>query len=95
MQLSNVKIDFDQQSLWLFIGITVFNPFYWNLVGRLEYRKQYLTSIFGSKELACYVFAFTIFALGLLRDYLFTVAIMDQPIYDTEYQFVRIASVAR
>ena len=78
----------------MFVGITVFNPLYWNLVGRLEYKRRLLTKVFGSKELACYVFALSIFLLGLLRDYLFTVAIKNQPIYDTEYAlFVRVLSV--
>lgn len=57
-----------------------FNPFYWNLVGRIENKSHFLTKIFGgSKHKACYLFAFSVFTLGLLRDYLFYEALQSQP----------------
>ena len=91
--IPQITVNLEDMYLWLFIGITVFNPFYWNIVARLEYKNHFLTRLFGTKELACYIFALTIFGLGLLRDYLFTVAIAQQPIYTTDYVGVRIFSV--
>jgi methylene-fatty-acyl-phospholipid synthase len=72
-------IDTSQSTLWLSVFTIVFSPTYWNIVGRNEYHKKTLTKLFGSKELGCYVFAATIFTLGLVRDQVFNWAIQDQP----------------
>ncbi len=51
----------------------LFNPLYWNTIGRLEFRKKRLSRLpmfGGDQRLACNFFAATIFALGLYRDYL-------------------------
>ncbi|PVU87128.1 hypothetical protein BB559_006200 [Furculomyces boomerangus] len=55
-----------------------FNPIFWNVVARLEYRKKTLTKLFGSPRKGCYALGVTIFFLGILRDYLFKLAIADQ-----------------
>ncbi|AMD21566.1 HFL290Wp [Eremothecium sinecaudum] len=55
-----------------------FNPIYWNIVGRLEYKTHFITKILGSKKRGCYLFAFSIFTLGLVRDYYFHKAIGNQ-----------------
>ena len=57
-----------------------FNPFFWNFVGRIEFKSHFFTKLAGgSKYRACYVFASIVFTLGLLRDYLFYEALQTQP----------------
>ncbi|OJD12059.1 hypothetical protein AJ78_07288 [Emergomyces pasteurianus Ep9510] len=58
-----------------------FNPIFWNIVARQEYRNHFLTRIFGSAHNGCYVLAFTIFSLGIIRDHLYNQALADQPFY--------------
>lgn len=57
----------------------LFNPLYWNLVARNEYKNKTLQKLLGSKEVACALFSASVFILGLIRDYLFDLAIKDQP----------------
>lgn len=38
-----------------------------------------MTHIFGSPKLGCYALGLTIFSLGILRDYLYTEALAEQP----------------
>jgi hypothetical protein len=57
-------------SLVVCILTILFNPIYWNLVARLEYRHRTLGKVFGKKR-ACYGFAASVFLLGLFRDYCF------------------------
>lgn len=52
----------------------------------VEYRKHYLTHIFGSPYYGCYFLAFTIFSLGILRDHLYQMALADQPYYAPVHQ---------
>ncbi|KJE91080.1 hypothetical protein, variant 2 [Capsaspora owczarzaki ATCC 30864] len=48
------------------------------LVARREYKTRFLTRALGGKYNACYLLAFSIFTLGLLRDYLFAIAMEAQ-----------------
>ncbi|KAL5334051.1 phospholipid methyltransferase-domain-containing protein [Aspergillus crustosus] len=63
-----------------------FNPIFWNIVARAEYRSHFLTRIFGSPYYGCYFLAVTIFALGILRDHIYQVALADQPYYAPVHQ---------
>ncbi|KAK0709587.1 phospholipid methyltransferase-domain-containing protein [Lasiosphaeria miniovina] len=73
-------VDFSQKSLLLSAGAIAFNPTFWNIVARREYRTKFLTRIFGgNSQAACYALAATIFSLGLLRDFLYERALRDQP----------------
>ncbi|KAK0707500.1 phospholipid methyltransferase-domain-containing protein [Lasiosphaeris hirsuta] len=72
-------VDFNQQSLLLSAFAIAFNPTFWNIVARREYRTKFLTRAFGSAQTACYGLAATIFSLGLLRDFLYERALRDQP----------------
>ncbi|KAK1759526.1 phosphatidyl-N-methylethanolamine N-methyltransferase [Echria macrotheca] len=73
-------IDFDKKSLLVSAGAIAFNPTFWNIVARREYRTKFLTRAFGgSAQTACYALAVTIFSLGLLRDFLYERALRDQP----------------
>ncbi|KAL1886392.1 Phosphatidyl-N-methylethanolamine N-methyltransferase [Paecilomyces lecythidis] len=79
-------IDFSQKSLQVSALAIAFNPIFWNVVARTEYRKHYLTRIFGSPYYGCYFLAVTIFSLGILRDHLYNEALNDQPYYAPLHQ---------
>lgn len=63
------------------IGCIMFNPIFWNVVARTEYKTHLLTKIAGSAKKGCYCLAFTIFTLGLYRDYVYHEALSKQPTY--------------
>ncbi|SPO05033.1 probable OPI3 - methylene-fatty-acyl-phospholipid synthase [Cephalotrichum gorgonifer] len=73
-------VDLDQRSLYISAFSIMFNPLFWNIVARQEYRTRILTRIFaGNSRAACYFLAATIFSLGLVRDYVYKSALADQP----------------
>lgn len=67
-------------NLWFAAFCIMFNPFFWNVVARWEYRTHAITHWFGSAERGCYALAVVICLLGLFRDYRFEEAISGQPI---------------
>ncbi|KAG4066421.1 hypothetical protein HA402_007057 [Bradysia odoriphaga] len=74
-------INFQQPSLYYAMANIMFNPIFWNVAARVEYRSHALTKLAGNNALrACAAFAATIFSLGILRDYLYVQAIELQPI---------------
>ncbi|KAG4103512.1 phospholipid methyltransferase [Neocallimastix lanati (nom. inval.)] len=65
----------------------IFNPLFWNIVARNEYRNKTLTKIFKSPKKGCYFLAFVIFTLGIVRDLLFAKAIQSDSeckLFDTQ-----------
>ncbi|KAK9463255.1 phospholipid methyltransferase-domain-containing protein [Lipomyces oligophaga] len=73
-------IDLSQKSLLISAASILFNPTFWNIVARLEYKTHILTKIaFGKPYFGCYLLAVTIFSLGILRDYLYEQALRAQP----------------
>jgi len=73
-------VDLTQKSfLFSFLSIA-FNPLFWNIVARNEYRKKTIASVLGPKY-GCYALGLTILLLGFYRDGLYTKALMDQPKY--------------
>lgn len=73
-------VDLDQRSFWISAAAITFNPTFWNIVARREYRTKFLTRLFGGNaQRACYALAATIFGLGLVRDFLYERALRDQP----------------
>ncbi|AEO58978.1 hypothetical protein MYCTH_2094032 [Thermothelomyces thermophilus ATCC 42464] len=73
-------VDFNQRSFYVSAASIAFNPTFWNIVARREYRTRFLTRAFGgNSQRACYALAITIFSLGLLRDFLYERALRDQP----------------
>lgn len=52
----------------------------------LEYRKHYLTHLFGSPYYGCYFLAVIIFSLGILRDHLYNEALNEQPFFEPLHQ---------
>ncbi|GFF75728.1 phospholipid methyltransferase [Aspergillus lentulus] len=79
-------IDFSQKSFQGCALFILFNPLFWNIVARTEYRKHYLTRIFGSPYYGCYFLGFIIFTLGLARDHVYQLALQDQPYYAPVHQ---------
>ncbi|KAL4785092.1 phospholipid methyltransferase-domain-containing protein [Aspergillus varians] len=79
-------VDFSQDTLKYAALSVAFNPIFWNIVARAEYRSHYLTRIFGSPYYGCYFLAVTIFSLGILRDHIYQLALEDQPYYAPVHQ---------
>ncbi|KAF9165859.1 Phosphatidyl-N-methylethanolamine N-methyltransferase [Actinomortierella ambigua] len=74
------SVDWSDKWMWISIASIIFNPTFWNIVARREYKAKFITRIFGGNSLyGCYALAATIFILGLIRDGLFKVAIDLQP----------------
>lgn len=76
-----LPFDASQRSLWISIATITFNPTAWNIVARNEHRNRTLTrKVFGGNaRLGCYFLAVMIFSFGMLRDSLYTKALLDQP----------------
>ncbi|KAK9472991.1 phospholipid methyltransferase-domain-containing protein [Dipodascopsis tothii] len=73
-------VDLSQKTLYICAGSVLFNPTFWNIVARAEYRSHVLTKLAGGNaKLGCYGLAVTIFSLGILRDFLYEKALRDQP----------------
>ncbi|SCU79080.1 LAFA_0B00584g1_1 [Lachancea sp. 'fantastica'] len=64
-------IDGSEKNLQMALFFVVFNPTFWNIVARLEYNTHFITKIAGSAKRGCYLLAFTIFSLGIVRDYFY------------------------
>ncbi|PLN80898.1 phospholipid methyltransferase [Aspergillus taichungensis] len=80
-------VDLSQPSLKLCALSIAFNPIFWNIVARTEYRNHFLTRIFGNNPYyGCYFLAFTIFTLGIVRDHIYQLALEDQPYYGPVHQ---------
>ncbi|GAA6003042.1 bifunctional phosphatidyl-N-methylethanolamine N-methyltransferase/phosphatidyl-N-dimethylethanolamine N-methyltransferase [Rhodotorula paludigena] len=87
------SIDWSQPSLWVAIASICFNPLYWNIVARQEYKNKILTKLAGgNRYLACYALGLSIFVLGIVRDHLYQKALADQPtepiLRYTEFKFL-------
>lgn len=89
-------VNFDKKSLLVSACSIAFNPLFWNIVARQEYRNKLLTKLFGGNSgAACYALAATIFSLGIVRDLLFKSAIAEQPSHPLlETPYVQAAAVA-
>ncbi|KAI9631820.1 phospholipid methyltransferase-domain-containing protein [Dioszegia hungarica] len=72
-------VDWSQGSLWAAVGMVLFNPIFWNVVARNEYRNKSMTKIFQSPYYGCYVLAVSIFSLGIIRDLMYERALRLQP----------------
>lgn len=72
-------VDLDQPWLYASVGTILFNPIFWNLVARNEYRNKSMTKMFGGAYRGTCVLAFVIFTLGLFRDWVYHKALTSQP----------------
>ncbi|WVQ80491.1 hypothetical protein IAT38_002596 [Cryptococcus sp. DSM 104549] len=73
------KLVVSKKSLWAFVAQVAFNPIFWNIVARNEYRNKTITKIVKSPLIGCYILAVTIFSISAFRDHLFIKAVQDQP----------------
>ncbi|KAG0227267.1 Phosphatidyl-N-methylethanolamine N-methyltransferase [Actinomortierella wolfii] len=79
-QTERLSVDWSNKWMWISIASIIFNPTFWNIVARREYKAKFITRLFGGNSLyGCYALAATIFILGLIRDGLFKYAIEQQP----------------
>ncbi|CAO3607100.1 unnamed protein product [Cunninghamella blakesleeana] len=73
-------IDFSQPTLYFALANIFFNPIYWNILARAEYRSHILTKLAGgSAFIGCAILGASIFGLGILRDFLYKDALQFQP----------------
>ncbi|KAJ5691496.1 Phospholipid methyltransferase [Penicillium malachiteum] len=79
-------VDLSSTTLLVSAATIAFNPIFWNLVARAEYNNHILTQIFGGAYNGCYVLAFTIFSIGILRDHVYQLALDEQPFYAPVHQ---------
>ncbi|KAK6511878.1 Phosphatidyl-N-methylethanolamine N-methyltransferase [Arthrobotrys musiformis] len=76
-------IDLSQQSFIIAVASILFNPVFWNIAARSEYHSKTITKLaFGNRYYGCYLLAFAIFSLGIIRDVLYERALQDQPSLD-------------
>lgn len=68
----------NESFLWALFAIT-FNPLWWNIVARLEYKTHFITKIVRSPYVGCYLLMVAIFALNIWRDLQFANAMQQQP----------------
>ncbi|XP_050408021.1 phosphatidylethanolamine N-methyltransferase isoform X2 [Patella vulgata] len=73
------ETDFKDAYFWMAAANIVFNPLFWNIVARWEYRTKGFSKAIGSSRVACIMLAVTIVLLGILRDWLFGKAVQAQP----------------
>lgn len=78
LQNINGAINWSDPLVWLAAAHITFNPMFWNLSARLEYKTQLLSKIFGSAKAACYVLATVTFLIGLTRNFVVIVAVTRQ-----------------
>lgn len=78
LQNLNRVINWSDPLIWLAAAHITFNPMFWNLSARLEYRTQILSKVFGSAKVACYVLAAVTFCIGLTRNFVVVIAVTRQ-----------------
>jgi protein-S-isoprenylcysteine O-methyltransferase Ste14 len=76
-------INLQDSSLWLFLGLTLLCPTYWNFIARQQYKHKVISSLFGGNIYAgIYALAISIFSLSGYRDYVYHLALEKQPQVD-------------
>jgi phosphatidylethanolamine/phosphatidyl-N-methylethanolamine N-methyltransferase len=78
LQNINHVINWSDPLVWLAAAHITFNPFFWNLSARMEYKHKLLSRVFGSAEAGCYFLAATTFMIGLSRNFVVVVAVTRQ-----------------
>lgn len=71
-------IDWKDPLVWLAAAHITFNPMFWNLSARLEYKTRLLSRLFGSAKAGCYVLAASTFLFGLSRNFVVIIAVTRQ-----------------
>ncbi|KAI0462392.1 hypothetical protein LJB42_003884 [Komagataella kurtzmanii] len=91
------EVNLQDRDFQIAIASIVFNPTFWNIAARTEYNTRLLTKLaFNKPKFGCYLLAFTIFSLGLFRDYLYEKALKNQVssvlLADPVFRYLGIAS---
>lgn len=74
----NDYVNWSDPFVWLAIFHITFNPMFWNISARLEYKQKLLSKIFGSTKTACYALAVTTFTIGITRNITVIIAVTRQ-----------------
>lgn len=83
--LNTIKnnVDYSLPSFQISILLILASPTFWNLFGRLEHNYRIFRKIFfGNKYVACYIFSIMVFSLSALRNFVYKLAIEEQPFFD-------------
>lgn len=91
-------VDFKEYNFLFAVACIIFNPLFWNVVARWEYRSHALSRLFGSPYIGCYSLGAVIISLALYRSHCFTEAMAFQPQSDylkrQEFYYMGAALVA-
>lgn len=88
-------INWSDPLVWLAAAHITFNPMFWNISARLEYKTKFLSKVFGSAKVGCYVLAAITFLIGLTRNFVVIVAVtrqlsIEQYLGATEIYYMKI-----
>ncbi|KAL3884380.1 hypothetical protein ACJMK2_024525 [Sinanodonta woodiana] len=86
IEIPAMDVIWSDLNLWIAAANIAFNPLFWNMVARWEYRTKKLSQMFGSAKAACTVLAVTIIVLGVIRDYRYNEALNSQPRWKVLHQ---------
>ncbi|XP_071490211.1 phosphatidylethanolamine N-methyltransferase-like [Diadema antillarum] len=81
------RIIWSDPNLYYSMAVIIFNPVFWNVAARLEYRKKLLTRLFGSPYKGCTLLGSAIMFLSVLRMRRFQLAVENQyrwPLLETD-----------
>lgn len=78
LQNINRFIDWSDPLVWLAAAHITLNPLFWNLSARLEYKTKFLSKVFGSAKVGCYVLAAITFLIGMTRNFVVIIAVTRQ-----------------
>lgn len=78
------------------LACIAFNPIFWNIAARLEYKTKVITKLTGGARNGCYLLALTIFSLGIYRDQVYHQALLTQPSFQplVESQVIKALAIA-
>ncbi|KAG0064337.1 Phosphatidyl-N-methylethanolamine N-methyltransferase [Linnemannia elongata] len=77
---SALDVDLSNPWFWISVFSIAFNPFFWNVVARREYKTKFITKFFkGNRYYGCYALAAVIQTLGAIRFLTFEKAMLHQP----------------
>ena len=68
LSLDVANFDVTDSHFWWATFVIIFNPLFWNVIGRLEHKTRILTRLcFGRSKVACGIFGVIIILLGMCR----------------------------
>jgi len=95
MEFIKSHVVLEGQMLRLALFLIFASPSWWNLGGRLEHRFRIFRKIFfGNKYVACYFFSVTVFTLSAIRNYVYKLAVEEQPKADFGFDPLLVQTVS-